>query len=144
MEDQRHAVTVGPQGRIVIPAPLRRRLNLSEGDVLNIGVEGDQLVLLSRRAAAARLRGMLEHPATDVSVVDELIAERREEARREGEEERRDREARRAAAPRQRSSSTRPRCSRSSSMRRAPARWSSDLPLDCLDRERGRGSATLR
>lgn len=83
----RHTVTVGPQGRNVIPASARRELGIAEGDVLNVAVDADRLVLASRRAAAAKLDGMLSHLATGVSVVDELIAERREDARREQEQE---------------------------------------------------------
>lgn len=78
---------VGPQGRIVIPAALRKSLGVVPGDELVARMEGQRLVLESRAAAGARVRGMLKHLATDVSVVDELIADRREEARREDEEE---------------------------------------------------------
>ena len=76
-------VTVGSRGRVVIPANVRRDLGIETGDQLNLTVDDNRLVLESRRAAARRLRGMFRHLATDVSVVDELIAERREEARRE-------------------------------------------------------------
>ncbi len=82
---ERSTVTLGRQGRIVIPAATRRRLDIRPGDQLNLSEEDGQLVLETRAAAAAKARGMLKHLATDVSVVDELIAERREEARREDE-----------------------------------------------------------
>ncbi len=84
MADQRVTVTVGPQGRLVIPAQVRRALNISPGDRLSLAVEGERLSLEPAAAAAARARGMLSHLRTDVSAVDELIAERREEATREG------------------------------------------------------------
>jgi len=79
-------VTVGPQGRVVIPVAVRRRLGITAGDELALSVDDDRLVLEPRAAAAARARGMLRHLATEVSAVDELIAERREEARREAAE----------------------------------------------------------
>jgi AbrB family looped-hinge helix DNA binding protein len=82
--DQDFAVVkIGPQGRIVIPAHLRKSLGVVPGDELVARMEGQRLVLESRAAAGARLLGMFAHLATDVSIVDELIAERREEARRE-------------------------------------------------------------
>jgi len=80
-------VTLGAHGRIVIPAGTRRRLGIRPGDTLNLSEENGGLRLETRAAAAARARGSLKHHATDVSVVDELIAERREEARREDDRE---------------------------------------------------------
>ncbi len=80
-------VVLGPKGRVVIPAEVRRELELAEGDDLLVRVE-DRRILLERRAdAVARLRGRYAHlqPA-ERSLVDELIAERREEAQREREE----------------------------------------------------------
>ena len=83
MAQSRSVVTVGPQGRVVIPAPIRRSLGLAAGDELTLTIDGERLVLEPRAVAAARARGMFAHLATDVSVVDELLAERREEARRD-------------------------------------------------------------
>jgi AbrB family looped-hinge helix DNA binding protein len=76
-------VTVGPQGRLVVPAPLRRRLGIEAGDVLVARAQGDRLVLERRDAILARVRGRLAAVPDDVSLVDELIAERRKEAKRE-------------------------------------------------------------
>jgi AbrB family looped-hinge helix DNA binding protein len=76
-------VTVGPQGRLVIPASLRRRLSIEPGEVLIARAEEDRLVLERRKAILARLRERLRVVPTDVSLVDELIAERRKEAERE-------------------------------------------------------------
>lgn len=47
-----------------------------------------------RRAAAARLRGLFADVAPNESLVDELIADRRAEARAEGHEGRAERRAR--------------------------------------------------
>lgn len=68
----------------MIPAPVRRRLRISPGDELTLAVERGRLVLEPRAAAAARARGMFKGLAGAASVVDELIAQRREEAQREG------------------------------------------------------------
>jgi len=81
--EERPVVTLGPQGRIVIPAGVRRRLGLERGDAFALSVEHDQLVLRPQAVAAKHARGLYKHLATDTSVVDELIGERREAARRE-------------------------------------------------------------
>lgn len=82
-EPQSIEVTVGPQGRLVVPASLRRRLAIEPGDVLIASAQQDRLVLERRDAVLARVRQRLLAVPSDVSMVDELIAERREEVRRE-------------------------------------------------------------
>jgi AbrB family looped-hinge helix DNA binding protein len=77
------AITVGRQGRIVIPSRVRRALRLDEGDRLSFHVEDKRLVLVPQRNDVERLRGIFRRSPGDGSVVDELIAERRREARRE-------------------------------------------------------------
>lgn len=78
-------VQVGAQGRLVIPAALRKALHLKPGDRLIARQEGQSLVLERREAIEQRLWQLFAHIPKDVSLVDELIAERREEARRENE-----------------------------------------------------------
>ncbi len=70
-----------------MPAALRERLGIKEGDRLVLTVRADGSVkLVSLREAVRRLHGAYAHLAPPgVGLVDELIAERREEARREGE-----------------------------------------------------------
>ncbi|MEA3276786.1 MAG: AbrB/MazE/SpoVT family DNA-binding domain-containing protein [Pseudomonadota bacterium] len=80
-------VQVGAQGRLVIPAALRKALHLKPGDRLLIRQEGESLVLEPREAVVKRLQGLFAHIPKDVSLVDELIAERREEAAREARDE---------------------------------------------------------
>jgi AbrB family looped-hinge helix DNA binding protein len=77
-------IRVGPQGRVVIPAALRRELAIEPGETLMAHVESQRLVLESREQILERLRAELR-PAVPKgrSMVDELIAERREAARRE-------------------------------------------------------------
>lgn len=88
-------VTLGRQGRLVIPADVRRELGLEPGDRLSLVRDGDGLVLRPQRADVASVRGMLKHLGNGHEV-DDLLAERREEARREDEEDERWRAAQRS------------------------------------------------
>jgi len=83
MPGRSFTLTIGPQGRIVIPAAIRRELDLEPGDELTARAADGSLVLTSPAAAARRLSGMFAHLETGATVVDELIAERRAEAARE-------------------------------------------------------------
>lgn len=76
-------VHVGPQGRIVIPAHLRRALGVDRGDTLLARVEDGRMVLEKRETVLARVKRRFEKVPRGVSLADELISERREEARRE-------------------------------------------------------------
>ncbi len=82
-ERETFEVTVGPQGRLVVPAPLRRRLGVAPGDVLVARIDDNRLVLEQREAVLARLRARLAVVPADIDMADELIAERREAARQE-------------------------------------------------------------
>ncbi len=67
------------RGRVVLPAELRRRLEMHPGDELVLTEEADGALRLQSRRAAARtligLAGQLTH-----SAVADLRAERRREA----------------------------------------------------------------
>lgn len=76
-------VTVGPQGRLVIPSDIRREMGIGPGDVLLAIVEGERLVFEKREAVLKRLLQRFERVPAEVSLADELIAERRSEGRRE-------------------------------------------------------------
>jgi len=78
-------IQVSAQGRLVIPAPLRRALNIKSGDRLIARKVGDSLVLERRDAIEKRLLKMFSGIPRDVDLADELIAERRTNARRENE-----------------------------------------------------------
>ena len=77
---------MGPQGRIVIPAQFREALDICPGETLIARVEDGRLVLETRERIVARIRETFARVPDGVSLVDELISERREEARREAEE----------------------------------------------------------
>ncbi|MBJ7521471.1 MAG: AbrB/MazE/SpoVT family DNA-binding domain-containing protein [Solirubrobacteraceae bacterium] len=80
---RQHPLTLSKHGRIVIPAAIRRELGMREGDRLAIRVDRGRLVLVPDRANVESLRGMLRDLAPEGGVVEELLAERREQARRE-------------------------------------------------------------
>jgi bifunctional DNA-binding transcriptional regulator/antitoxin component of YhaV-PrlF toxin-antitoxin module len=78
-------VTLGPQGRLVLPAPLRKALSLVAGDELIARVEGtDRIVIEKRSAGLARLQARFARTRGRKDLATELIAERRAEARRHG------------------------------------------------------------
>jgi|SRR5580658_973425 AbrB family looped-hinge helix DNA binding protein len=84
---------LSPNGRIVIPAAIRREMGLSAGDSLLMDVEDGVLRIESYPARIRRIqREFAPYVRPGVLASDELIAERREEARREEEEMARDRE----------------------------------------------------
>ena len=80
---QQGMVRVGPQGRIVIPAHVRHALDILPGQLLLARAENGRLVLEKRDQILSRLQDTFTQASRGVSLVDELIAERREEARRE-------------------------------------------------------------
>jgi AbrB family looped-hinge helix DNA binding protein len=69
---------VGPKGRVVIPAPIRQQLGISEGSQLVALVDDGGVLLLPRSEVKRRLRGMFADVRT--SMADELITERRRDA----------------------------------------------------------------
>ena len=79
----RTEIQLGAQGRVVIPAELRRALNLKPGDRLIARQEGDSLVLERREAIEHRLWALFDALPEDTRLADELIRERREDAERE-------------------------------------------------------------
>lgn len=81
--DSSNEVQIGAQGRLVIPATLRKALDLKPGDRLIARKVGDSLVLERRETIEQRLWEMFSRIPKDVSLVDELLAERRAEAQRE-------------------------------------------------------------
>jgi AbrB family looped-hinge helix DNA binding protein len=75
------AVRLGPQGRLVVPVELRRALGLEDGSELAIRSDGRRLILEPRREVLRRLRRRFAD--VEVSLAEELAADRRAEAERE-------------------------------------------------------------
>jgi AbrB family looped-hinge helix DNA binding protein len=81
---ERHAVKVGPGGRIVIPARLREKLGVKPGDTVWLEEDNEQVRISSVRQAIRKAQALVrQYVPEGVSLVDELIAERRAEAERE-------------------------------------------------------------
>ena len=75
------AVTVDKAGRIVLPADIRKSLAIESGDRLTLTVEESGIRLQTRERAIQRAQAMMrKHNPSKVSMVDELIEERRAEA----------------------------------------------------------------
>lgn len=71
-------------GRLVIPAEHRRALGLEIGDEVIVRVEDNELRILTRAEAIKRAQKKVRrHVKGGRSLVDELNAERRAEAKRE-------------------------------------------------------------
>ena len=83
-------VTITGRGRLVLPADIRGRLNIRDGDRVALTLENDGCVTITTRDVAIRqLRGMCKRPGTRGRLAsDELLAERRREARKEDRESR--------------------------------------------------------
>ena len=75
---------VNENGRVVIPASFRKALGINIGDEVILRMEDDELRIttLKRRVERAQ-RLVRKHVKRGTSLVDELIAERREAARDE-------------------------------------------------------------
>jgi AbrB family looped-hinge helix DNA binding protein len=81
---QQFVADVDSRGRLVLPTPVRRHLNLEKGDevILTIG-SASMVQISSRKALAAKFRGLYQRHSSKSSMVEELIAERRKEAGKE-------------------------------------------------------------
>lgn len=78
--------TVTPQGRVTIPAQLRREAGIEVGDTVIVHVEDGRVVVETRDQLAARTRRDVARTGGAGSVVEELLAERRADLEREQQE----------------------------------------------------------
>ena len=77
-------VTVNENGRLVIPAPFRSALGINPGDQVVVRIEDDELRITTLRQRIARAQSRArKYVKPGVSIVDEFLAERREQAKRE-------------------------------------------------------------
>jgi AbrB family looped-hinge helix DNA binding protein len=79
---------INENGRVVIPAALRRQMGLQAGDAVVMEVEDGVLRIESHRARIRRIQESFRKliPPGEMLMSDQLIADRRKEARREMEE----------------------------------------------------------
>jgi AbrB family looped-hinge helix DNA binding protein len=76
------SVSLGAQGRLVLPAAIRNMLQLEPGDRLALSVEPDgSLRAVSAREPARRARGLLKG-RTRRSLASDLLEDRKREAGR--------------------------------------------------------------
>lgn len=85
---ERFTVSVDSSGRILLPAKVRKQLKLGQGSKLIAEVRKEKLVLESQSQAIRRVQAYFSQfrPKNGKLMSEELIEERRREARREREE----------------------------------------------------------
>jgi AbrB family looped-hinge helix DNA binding protein len=75
---------VNENGRVVIPASFRKALGINVGDEIVLRMEDNELRLMTLKRRLERAQESIRrHIKPGRSLVDELIAERREAAKRE-------------------------------------------------------------
>ena len=78
------SMRVNENGRVVIPASFRKRLGIRIGDEVVLRIEDDELRITTLKRNIQRAQRLVrKHVKQGSSLVDELIAERREAATRE-------------------------------------------------------------
>lgn len=84
---RRETSVLSSEGRVVIPASIRRELGLEPGATLTFSAENGRVIMSTRQAAIAELQRMFAdaRPEGAPLMSEQLIAERRAEAAREAE-----------------------------------------------------------
>ncbi|WP_025321807.1 AbrB/MazE/SpoVT family DNA-binding domain-containing protein [Deferrisoma camini] len=80
---QEARVTIAKNGRLVLPAALRRAIGLANGGDALLRVREGRIEIEPLRAAVERARNVASRYAGGRNLVDELLRERRGEAERE-------------------------------------------------------------
>ncbi len=82
--DEETRVRVNENGRVVIPAAFRKALGIEAGDEVVLSIQDDELRITTqqRRIQRARRRAR-QYVKSGTSLVDELLADRREAAKNE-------------------------------------------------------------
>lgn len=79
-----YEVPMQDNGRVILPAALRKSLGLAKGDKVIIETEGETVTLTTarlRRKRAQRIAAQYRQPGA--KVVDEFLSDKREDAERE-------------------------------------------------------------
>jgi bifunctional DNA-binding transcriptional regulator/antitoxin component of YhaV-PrlF toxin-antitoxin module len=83
----RYFLVLGPKGRVLLPAEMRVAMGLEQGDVITAWLKGGELRLHSHAHGLRKIQAGASAMASGSTLAsDELIAERRAEARRAAEE----------------------------------------------------------
>lgn len=86
-EIETNRVQVGPDGQVVIPAGIMKSLGLPAGEMLIVLVEEGEIRLMTIPTAVEKARALVrQYVPAGVSLVDELLEDRRREAERESRE----------------------------------------------------------
>lgn len=85
--DTQFRIKVGPDGRVMIPAPVRKELGLAAGDELVVSRDGDGIHLRTRPMALAHARRLIaRYIPAGTDLVGELRLARRADAVRAAED----------------------------------------------------------
>jgi AbrB family looped-hinge helix DNA binding protein len=77
---------VGEGGRLVIPAEMRKAMGVKPGDALVLKVQGGELTAISQLVSIRKVQERLApYKKPGENVVDQFLADRREEQRRSDE-----------------------------------------------------------
>jgi len=75
---------VNENGRVVIPAAFRKAMGIKAGDEVVLRIEDNELRILTLKQRIEQAQRLVrQHVKPGTSLVDELIADRREAAKRE-------------------------------------------------------------
>jgi len=86
--DTEARLRVNENGRVVIPAAFRKALGINAGDEVVLRMEDDELRITTLKCRIERAQRLVrKHVKPATSLVDELIAERREAAREAAKDE---------------------------------------------------------
>lgn len=77
-------VVLGESGRIVLPASIRKEFGLEPGERLTVFSQQGEIRIVSRKMALESIRaGIIKQRGSLKGILDEFLAERREEAAQE-------------------------------------------------------------
>lgn len=82
--EQETRTRVNENGRVVIPVSFRKALGINVGDEVVLRIEDDELRIVTLKQRVERAQRLVRrHVKPGTSLVEELIAERRQAAKRE-------------------------------------------------------------